>query len=782
VSNRLPFAPYSIPLSSILLLAFLVALPAGAQEEPSPPPSAAVTASANDEPSGDAPAGDRGEALRLAASRGDVAAVRRMLAEGVEVDAGNRYGATALLLATRNGHREVVAALLEAGADVNRKDTFYGFGPFGAAVFGSHEEIAVLLVEHGLEDLDAALRSAVGRNLPKVVAALLATGELSPEVLSEALVAAREKEAGEIVGILEAAGVEPPAASDFDLSAEELERFAGRYRWPERDFETTVEVNDDGALTVVLGPESTVLVATDPTTFRPHGGGGFELRFQVEEGTPVGFVVDQGSGQEITFVRQRQVAAAEEAAPEGEEGAGEPEVAASPGAAAEVAEATSEPDFPPAVADRHWPSFRGPNAAGTARGNPPVRWDVEEGENLLWKTAIPGRGHSSPVVWGDRIFLTTAVASKDEGEFRSGLYGDVDAVPIDSEYSWRLLAVDAGSGEVVWEREAHRGVPRSAHHMKATQANPTPVTDGRHLVVMMGSEGLYAYDLEGELLWKKDLGPLDVGWFYDPSIQWGHASSPILYGDTVIVQVDRHGDPFLAAYALEDGREVWRTERDNMPSWGTPTLVPVGDRHELVTNGTPKIRGYDPETGEELWSLGPNSEIAVGTPVVGHGLVYVTGGYPPVRPVYAVRPGGRGELGAGPDGDGEASEQLVWHHDTGGTYMPTPLVYGDHFYTLANNGILTCYDALTGERIYRQRVAGRGGVAFSASPVAARGRLYLASEDGDVYVVRAGADFELLATPTVGEVVLATPAIAGDVLYLRSLGHLYAFGAPAPSP
>jgi outer membrane protein assembly factor BamB len=217
--------------------------------------------------------------------------------------------------------------------------------------------------------------------------------------------------------------------------------------------------------------------------------------------------------------------------------------------------------------------------------------------------------------------------------------------------------------------------------------------------------------------------------------------------------------------------------RDNHPSWGTPTLLASGESLEVVTNGTKKIRGYDPRTGVELWSLGPNSEITVGTPVVGHGLVFVTGGYPPVQPIYAIRPGGRGDLTL-PEGQ-KSSPQIAWSHTQGGTYIPTPIVYGDHLYTLANNGVLSCYQGKTGERIYRERVGGTVATPFTASPLAADGKLYLTSEDGDVYVVKAGPQFELLAKNPLGEVVMATPAVSEGTLYFRTLSHLLAIGEKA---
>ncbi len=463
-------------------------------------------------------------------------------------------------------------------------------------------------------------------------------------------------------------------------------------------------------------------------------------------------------------------------APETETGA-ETETATAPVEDTATAEAAARAKVPAGAAGRDWPAFRGPNAAGTAKGDVPLTWDVATGDNILWKRPIPGRAHSSPIVWDDRIFVTTAISSAPEKPFRTGLYGDVDEAEVKDDYAWRIYALDKAGGKVLWQHETTRGLPRAAHHFKATQANATPVTNGKVVVAMMGSEGLFCYDLEGKLLWQKDLGVLEVGWFYNPGYGWGHSSSPIIHRDRVIVQVDRYDDPFIAAYALADGRELWRTARENLPSWGTPAMTAAGGRTEIVTNGSRWIRGYDADSGEELWHLAPISEVTVGTPVVGHGLVFVTGGYSPARPIYAIRPGGRGDISLAEGA--ESSDHIAWRSERDGTYIPTPLVYGDYLYLTANNGALGCYDARTGKRLYRARVAGRGGVAFSASPVAAAGRLYFASEDGEVYVGKAGPEYQLLATNVMGEVVMATPAISGDTLFIRTLENLYAIGMAA---
>ena len=356
--------------------------------------------------------------------------------------------------------------------------------------------------------------------------------------------------------------------------------------------------------------------------------------------------------------------------------------------------------------------------------------------------------------------------------FRTGLYGDVKPLDDLSEHTWKVYCLDKATGKIVWETVAHTGVPKVKRHPKSSQASSTPVTDGKHVVALFGSVGvLEAWDVNGTQLWKQDIGILDNGWFFDPEYQWGHSSSPIIYGNTVIVQTDIQKSSFIAAYDLDSGKQVWRTERDEISTWGTPTIFQSQGRAELVTNGT-KIRGYDPATGKLLWTLGPNSEVTVGTPVVGEGLVYVTAGYPPVRPVYAVRPGSAGDITL--PKDKTSSDAVAWSNDKEGTYIPTPIFYEGLLYTLGNNGVLTVYEGRSGERLYHARVGGGG--SFSASPVAADGRLYFPNEDGDVIVVRAGRTYEELAKNEMKEVVMATPAISDGLIVVRTIGHVYGIG------
>ena len=418
---------------------------------------------------------------------------------------------------------------------------------------------------------------------------------------------------------------------------------------------------------------------------------------------------------------------------------------------------------------QNWPAFRGPDASGVAAtAKPPVQWDLATSKNVAWKAAVPGLAHSSPIVWGNRVYVTTAVPSSGTptvitgDSSKTGINSAADMV----SHTWRLLAIDAASGKVLWDRAVHQGVPRLKRHVKASHASATPATDGKQIVALLGSEGLFCFDMEGKTKWRQDLGVMDVGLVDDPSYQWGPASSPLIVENVVIVQNDRHKDSFVAAFDLSTGKQVWRTTHDEYPSWATPVLVRANGRSEIVTNGGKYIRAFDPTTGRELWRMADNlTQVKVPTPVVAGDLVIVTGGYPPGgRPIYAIRPGGSGEL------DPKA---LAWRTDRGAPYTGTPLVYDGILYACTDNGILSAYDPTTGQRIYQERVSPKAA-GFSASPVAADGRVYLASEDGEVFVVRAGRKFELLATNPMGEILMATPALSGNLLIVRTGTQLVA--------
>ena len=420
---------------------------------------------------------------------------------------------------------------------------------------------------------------------------------------------------------------------------------------------------------------------------------------------------------------------------------------------------------------QNWPSFRGPNASGVAEGtNPPVTWDVQKSHNVLWKTAIPGLSHASPIVWGNQIFVITAISSDATASFKAKDRG-IDLATDNARHTWMIFALDKRSGRVLWTDKAYEGVPRAKRHVKATQANSTPVTDGRYVVALFGSEGLACYDTKGKLLWKQDLGVLNPGLWDDKESSWGHSSSPIIYRDLVIVQADGHMQSFIAAFNLKDGKQVWRVERNEITSWTTPAIYQGKDRVELIANGGRYIRGYDPLSGKELWRFADNeTQVKMQAPLIAHDLIYITGGYPPGRAMYAFRPGAVGDISLK---SGEEKNQFIaWSTSKGSPYTPTPIVYGDLFYALADNGVLSAYDAKTGETIYQQRLPS----SFSASPVAADGKLYLASEDGDVFVVKAGRQYELLSRNTMGQPLMATPALTEGMLIVRGDNAIYALG------
>jgi len=427
---------------------------------------------------------------------------------------------------------------------------------------------------------------------------------------------------------------------------------------------------------------------------------------------------------------------------------------------------------PQETAERfQWPSFRGPSASGVADGqNPPTQWDAATGHNVLWSAPIPGLGHSSPIVWGDRIYLTTAISEDPDSVFRYGTDGRQDRRSDRSPHTWWLYAIDRRGGEVVWARQASDGSPTVQRHPKNSYASATPATDGAHIVALLATGGLFCYDFDGELLWSVDLGPLDAGAVYDTAYQWGAASSPIIWQNLVIVQADQQEGSFIAAFELGTGEQVWRTPRELISSFSTPTIHVGTERSELVTNGAGTMHGYDPATGEELWRMSGSSNNTSPTPVSARGLVYVTSGYRQ-RPIFAIRAGATGDISLA---DGTSSNDYVeWSSPRDGPYITTPLVYDEYLYVVSSNGVLTVFHAGSGEPVYKRRIGDAGG-AYSASPVAADGRIYLTSEDGDIFVVRAGAEYELLATNRMGEVCLATPAISEGQMFIRTAGHLVA--------
>lgn len=419
----------------------------------------------------------------------------------------------------------------------------------------------------------------------------------------------------------------------------------------------------------------------------------------------------------------------------------------------------------------NWPSFRGQNARGISENfSTPVSWDIDNSKNIKWKTPIPGLGHSSPIIWEDRIFVTTAISGKENPELKVGLYGNIKPVDDETVHLWKVYCLDKNSGKILWEQTAHTGIPKIKRHPKSTHANPTPATDGKHVVVFFGSEGLYCYDMNGKLIWKKDFGILDSTFFLVPSAQWGFASSPVIHEGVVVVQCDVLKNSFLGAFDIKTGKEIWRTPRDEYPTWSTPTIHVGKQKIQIIVNGFKHIGGYDFKTGKELWKISGGGDIPVPTPVVAHDLIFINSAHGRMSPIYAIKLNSKGDISL--KDKNTSNEYIVWSIRRGGAYMQTPLIYGEYLYNLRGNGSLECYRAKTGELIYREK-SGRMA-SFSASGIAADGKLYFSSEEGEIFVVKAGPDFEILSVNSMNDICMATPATSEGTLFFRTHHYLVA--------
>jgi outer membrane protein assembly factor BamB len=418
-----------------------------------------------------------------------------------------------------------------------------------------------------------------------------------------------------------------------------------------------------------------------------------------------------------------------------------------------------------AVAEQ-WPQFRGPSSSGVSE-NPslPDSWSTTQ--NIAWKTEIPGTGWSSPVVWDNRIFVTSVISSNAQEVPKKGLYfGGNRLEPPPGEHRWMVYCLDWKSGKILWEREVHRGAPASSRHLKNSFASETPVTDGERVYAYFGNVGLFCFDMDGKPVWSQNYGPFAMRY------GWGTAASPALHEGRIYIVDDNDERSFLLALDKKTGKQVWRVERDEKSNWSTPYIWNSGRRTEIVTSGTQKIRSYDLD-GHILWELGGMSSIAIPTPFSKFGLLYLASGYvgDQVRPIFAVRPGAKGDISLKP---GETSNAYIaWYQAAAGPYNPSPIVYGDYFYTLLDRGFLTCHDARTGVEIYGKQRIDPTAAAFTSSPWAYDGKIFALSEDGDTFVIQAGKEYKLLGKNTLDEMSMATPAIAGDSLILRTATKLY---------
>ncbi len=684
------------------------------------------------------------EQLFAAARAGEAETVESLLEAGVPVDASDKYGATALIMAASNGHAAVAELLLQRGADPDHKESFYGADPMGMALFQDHPQVALVLVQNGADNREGAFGFGVQKKDEALARAAVESGPFYESKLKQMRMTMMTVPQVYKDLLKEARSRPDPAPPTY--TAEEMKPFEGKFEGWDTGFEVVVALAGE-QMTVSLNGEKPIGVAVSgDKTFR-SADGEVEVSFSGRAGEIEGVVVSQRGSAPIYGRRS---------------------VAEPVGAEAYSAKADEWQVKEPTV---HWPQFRGENAAGIGDGaDTLIHWDLESGEGVRWSTALPGLGNSSPVIWGDTVIITTAVAEGIEQNIKTGLTGAGDGIPEEVPHSWRVMAFDKKTGEKRWDTEVSNAIPKTRRHFKATQANSTVATDGQYVVAIFATAGFTCLDMEGKILWQKDLGGLNAGAFTDPGIQWGFASSPIIHGSRVIQQVDIHEGAYMVAWDLETGDEIWRVDRDVAPSWSTPAILKTDAGEELVVNGS-TIHGYDPKTGEELWSLAPNSELVIAAPVVGEGVVYVSAGYPPVKPIYAVRAGTRGDLQVDPRGD---DERLIWSHGIGGAYMPTPLLYRGIYYVVHHNGRLVTYDAKTGEAIYKSRFSKSG--VFTGSPVVVNGKLYLPTEEGYLYVLEAGPEYKELAVHEFGEPLMATPAVSEGVLFFRTPSKLIAVG------
>jgi outer membrane protein assembly factor BamB len=422
----------------------------------------------------------------------------------------------------------------------------------------------------------------------------------------------------------------------------------------------------------------------------------------------------------------------------------------------------------------NWPQFRGPHTSGVSVEAAPMTWNVDAGENLRWQTPLPGLGHASPIVWENRIYVATTVRPGAKAELRVGLYGDGASYSEKEPHQWRLLCLDKSSGKILWDKLGFEAVPRVERHTKATHCNSTPATDGTRIVALFGSEGLFCFDMEGRRLWHKDLGKLRGGPYDAPSLQWGFASSPVLHDGKVVVQCDTLTEQFLAVFDATDGRELWRTPRKEVSTWSTPIVAETAGRVQIIVNGWKLIGGYDFKTGAALWWLSEGGDVPVASPILAGDRVILTSGHGKFRPMRAVRLDAMGDIT--PPDINATNQAVVWCHPRKGNYLQTPIVVDDLLWGCSNDGIVTCFEVRTGGLQYEERIGG-GGQGFTASPVAANGKLYFTGEQGDVFVLPAIRKFSVLATNRLGGICLATPAISDGTLFFRTTEKLLAIGA-----
>jgi outer membrane protein assembly factor BamB len=414
-----------------------------------------------------------------------------------------------------------------------------------------------------------------------------------------------------------------------------------------------------------------------------------------------------------------------------------------------------------------WPEWRGPFLTGMARGDAPVIWD--DAKNIKWKTEIPGRGHSTPVIWGDRIFLTTAIPTGKAGP--AAIAPDQSAPPERgrggpgggagiAEHKFDVLCADRKTGKIIWQKTARVATPHEGFHRTyGSFASNSPVTDGKYLYVSFGSRGVFCFDLNGKMIWQKDLGVQ-----MRMRLGFGEGSAPVLDRDRIIMTFDQEADSFIVALDKGTGKELWRTTRDERSSWSTPFVIEHGARRQVIVAATNKVRSYDVQTGKVIWECAGLGSNVIPAPVYHNGVVYVMSGHRDPK-LMAIKLGGSGDL--------TGTDAILWTHTRGLAYTASPVLHEGKLYVLTDSGQVSCFNSATGDPYFHQVRLPRP-YNFKASPVGASGKIYLASEEGDVIVIKMGEKLEVLATNTLqDQTFIASPVIAGGELFLRSQNRLY---------
>jgi outer membrane protein assembly factor BamB len=411
-----------------------------------------------------------------------------------------------------------------------------------------------------------------------------------------------------------------------------------------------------------------------------------------------------------------------------------------------------------------WPGFLAGQRAGANDATLPSTWD--RSTNVRWVADIPGAGWSSPVVVGDRVFLTSCVSQEQGFKPRQGLYiEDLQGKPLTGQHRWMVHCLDANTGKLLWSRTPFEGASRSTIHIKNSLASETPVADGNHVWAYFGNVGLACYDRDGKSIWTQKVPA------FKTQMGWGTGASPALHEGKLVLVNDNEEQSYLQAIDAATGKELWRTARDEKSNWGSPFFWKNNRRTEIVTAGKSRVRSYDLD-GKLLWQIQGMSMVSIPTPFASEDLLYVTSGYvldPLLKPVYAIRPGASGDISL--KNEATSNEFIAWSQAQAGPYHPTPLVYEGLLYVLYDRGFLACFDAKTGKEVYpRKRL---GPTAFTASPWAYQGKVFCLAEDGTTVVVKAGKQFEILGRNRLEEMALASPAVAAGSLFLRTQSKLY---------